>query len=181
MTVPYWLSARCLPPLVRKRQIGKLLRLTAEAFDAHAPSLQGLSVDESLKTFATFTRDEAEKALQSGKDLGPVTSTLYHRAFALGRQCRKWFWIRDIDGAMSAARVLYGICSIDFRGTKEGEVTVSRCFFSGYYSGAVCRVISSLDAGLLAGLSGGRQLSFSQRITEGSGACTGLLSEGETR
>jgi hypothetical protein len=181
VNLPPSMSARWLPPLLRKRQIGKLLRLTAEAFDAEAPSLRGLSLDDSLKTFATFTRDEAGKALRTGRNLDPIASTLYHRAFELGRQCRKWLRIGDTEGVMSAARVLYGICNIDFQGTREGEVTVSRCFFSEYYSGAVCRVISSLDAGLLAGMSGGRQLTFSQRITEGAGACTGLLSEGETR
>lgn len=178
MNIMLSLSAQWLPQSVRKRQLRKLLRLTAEAFGAAAPTLQGLSFDDSLKTFASFTRDQAEKALHSEQDLDSVTARLYHGAYQLGAQYRGWFRVRSLGDVLSAARVLYSFCKIDFRGTKDGQVTIARCFFSEYYSGAVCRVISSLDAGLLAGLSGGRQLTFRQRITEGADACTGLLSVG---
>ncbi len=167
---------------MKKRQVGKLLQLTSEAFEAAAPpSLQGLSFDESLRAFAIFTRDEAEKALRSGKDLSAIDDTLYHRALELGAQYRRWLGIRKIDDVMSAARVLYGFFGIDFLGTSSGKITIRRCFFSEYYSSAVCKCISAMDAGLLTGLSGGRRLMFSQRITEGAPACIGVLAEGEQR
>ncbi len=172
------LSAGYFPTFIKKRQVRKLLHLTAEAFHSTPPSIRGLSFDESLKAFAAFTQHEAEKAIRSGQNLGAIHRALYDRAFELGTQYGKWFRIAGIDEVMSAARVLYGFCGIDFQGTPEGEVTIRRCFFSGYYSSDVCRIISSLDAGLLAGLSGGRRLTFSRRITEGADSCTGHLTEG---
>ncbi len=172
------ISAAYFPAFLKKRQVRKLLQLTAEAFDSPPPPVRGMSFDESLKVFATFTQREAERAILSGKNLGAIHRVLYDRAFGLGAQYGRWFRITRIDDVMAAARVLYGFCGIDFHGTREGEVTIRRCFFSGYYSSDVCRVISSLDAGLLAGLSGGRQLTFSERITEGGKACIGQLAEG---
>jgi len=173
-------AAPIIPPFMKKQQVKRLLRLTAESFGTSAPSLRGLSFDESMRVFATFTSEEAEKAIRTGRDMSIIHDRLYHGALALGSQCRRWFRISDGDDVMTAARVLYAFCGIDFQGSKDGGVTVSSCFFSGYYSGAVCRVISSLDAGLLAGLSGGRQLSFSARITEGAPACIGFLAERES-
>ncbi len=171
------LSGVYVPPFLKKRQVRKLLHLAAEAFGSPPPPIDGLSFDEALKVFATFTQREAGKAIRSGKNLDAIHHGLYDCAFKLGSQCRGLFRINGIDDAMSAARVLYGFCGIDFQGTKEGGVTIRRCFFAYYYSSDVCRVISSLDAGLLAGLSGGRRLTFSQRITEGAPACAGLLAE----
>ncbi|MCC6396377.1 MAG: hypothetical protein IT282_05120 [Bacteroidetes bacterium] len=173
-------AAPFVPPFVKKHQVKNLLRLTADAFGTSAPSVQGLSFDETLRSFASFTNDEAVRAIGTGEDMSDIQARLYHGAFALGSQCRKWFRIREGDDVMTAAQVLYAFCGIDFQGSKDGGFTINRCFFSEYYSGAVCRVISSLDAGLLAGLSGGRQLSFSARITEGAPACIGLLAERES-
>ena len=172
-------AAPFIPPFMKKHQVKRLLQLTAEAFGTSMPSLHGHSFNESLRTFATFTSDEAEKAIRAGKDMSVIHDALYHGALSLGAQCRRWFRIGEGDDVMAAARVLYAFCGIDFQGTEDGGVTISRCFFSTYYSGAVCRVISSLDAGLLAGLSGGRQLSFSARITEGAPTCNAFLAEGE--
>lgn len=179
MTLLLRFAAPFIPPFMKKQQVKKLLRLTAEALGTSTPSLHGLSFDESLRAFATFTSDEAGKAIRAGRDMSVIHDTLYHGALALGAQCRRWFRIGDGDDVMTAARMLYAFCGIDFQGTKEGGIIISRCFFSKYYSGAVCRVISSLDAGLLAGLSGGRQLSFSARITEGAPACNAFLAEWE--
>lgn len=180
MTALLRFAAPFIPPFMKKQQVKKLLRLTAEAFGTTAPSLHGRSFDESLRVFATFTSVEAEEAIRTGRDMSIIHDKLYHGALSLGTQCRRWFRVADGDDVMTAARVLYAFCGIDFQGKKVGGITINRCFFSTYYSGAVCRVISSLDAGLLAGLSGGRQLSFSARITEGAPACIGFLAERES-
>ena len=79
---------------------------------------------------------------------------------------------------MALGRLVYAAIRIDFRGTELGDVTVNRCFFSSFYSAQVCQVISSLDAGLLAGLTGGAQLTFSERITEGADRCRACLAAG---
>jgi len=67
---------------------------------------------------------------------------------------------------------------IDFLGEPDGSMVMTRCFFSDYYSSPVCRLISSLDEGLLVGLAGGGRLSFSQRITEGHECCRAHLDTG---
>jgi hypothetical protein len=52
-----------------------------------------------------------------------------------------------------------------------GDIVVRRCSFSRRYSAEVCRLMSRLDAGVLAGLAGGGELAFSERLTEGSDRC----------
>ncbi len=86
----------------------------------------------------------------------------------------------DLAGkdAMQMAHLIYGIVGIDFRGNPQGEVVISRCYFSSFYSPKVCGIISSLDAGLLSGISGGGRLSFQQRLTEGTECCRARLSLG---
>jgi hypothetical protein len=64
---------------------------------------------------------------------------------------------------------------IDFQGDEKGEVLISHCSLSRYYSPDTCRVMSAMDRGLLAGLSGGKQLVFSARITEGQACCRAYL------
>ena len=75
------------------------------------------------------------------------------------------------EEVMIMGRILYRVIGIDFQGTGEGEMIINHCFFSKLYSSQVCQVISSLDQGVFVGLSGGRQLVFSQRITEGQPCC----------
>ena len=77
---------------------------------------------------------------------------------------------------MRAGRVLYRAIGIEFRGTEQGRIEIGECVFSKHYSPVTCRVISSLDAGIMAGLSDGKSLSFSQRITEGFDSCKAQMS-----
>ena len=72
---------------------------------------------------------------------------------------------------MDIGRVLYRILDIDLQGDARGEVVISRCYFSRFYSGEVCRLMSAMDRGLFAGLSNGGELTFSSRITEGQPCC----------
>ena len=85
-------------------------------------------------------------------------------------------------GGATVARELQGtyqVIGIDFAGTADGRVRIARCGFAAAYSPAVCRLIGALDAGLLAGLSGGDRLAFSQRITEGAPCCLARLERKE--
>jgi len=59
-------------------------------------------------------------------------------------------------------------------------VTVKRCYFSQFYSGSVCDLISALDDGVFSGLSGGGRLVFSERLTEGNACCRAKLRLGES-
>jgi hypothetical protein len=76
---------------------------------------------------------------------------------------------------MRAARVIYRLLGIDFRGRADGTIVIRRCGFSRVYSPRACELVSGLDEGLLAGLAGGGggrgRLVFASRITEGCARC----------
>ena len=164
-----------MPACVRKRALWVLFRATARAFDRPAPSLAGLSADECLHRYAQFTQGQVAELLQDGDDLPAVQERLYRNAYELGRACRRVSRIRTVEDAMALARVLYRLLDIEFQGDEGGDVVISRCYFSRFYSGQVCQVMSAMDRGLLAGLSGGRQLVFFTRITEGQAWCRAHL------
>ena len=83
---------------------------------------------------------------------------------------------------MRAARIAYRMIGIDLRADEHGAVVVDRCSFAAWYSPRVCHLMSSLDAGLIAGLTQGGRLTFSERITEGRPRClAGISWEGAGR
>ena len=60
-------------------------------------------------------------------------------------------------------------------GTIPGEITVSSCYFSKFYTPKQCALMSYVDSGIIAGLCGGGNLRFTERITEGCGRCTAVF------
>jgi hypothetical protein len=174
--------ARCwLPRFLMKRELAKLFALTAEAFGSAPPPIAGLSLKKTLVAFARFTQAEAERSSDHPDARQQIQETLFRGAFELGDRYRHRFRLSGTDEALDAARIIYRGLGIDLYGTAQGEITVRSCFFSSYYAAATCRLISSLDAGLLAGLSGGGELTFWQRITEGHEQCRARLSGAEPR
>lgn len=163
-----------VPAFIRRKKLLELFDLTAAAFRGEAPVLEGLGYEECLLQYAQFTRQEAEKAIQQGCDR-EAKGRLYQSALQMGQNLRKSFRISTTADAMDMARILYRGLRIDFSGTSQGEITIRRCFFSQFYSSVVCDVISALDSGVMAGLAGGGQLVFSQRITEGKDCCKACL------
>jgi hypothetical protein len=176
MNVFLKLLAYCLPPSVKKKKLEELFSLAADAFQTDIPEIRALSYRETLERFAVFTRDEADKAIDSGRDLDALKGRLYANALELGENLRKKYRIKTVSDVMTMSRVLYRILGIDYQGSKQGDVVIQRCFFSSYYSPQVCQVISSLDEGVAAGLSGGGKFSFDQRITEGETCCKAQIS-----
>ena len=168
------LSALYVPAFLRKRQLQMLFAATADAFEVATPSLDGLSYDASLRLYARFTREQAEDALGRGREK-EVRLRLCDNAYRLGQQLRNDLKLESAD-VMRAGRLVYRMLGIDFRGDDEGNIVISRCFFSGYYSSDICRLISSLDEGLLLGLANGGTFAFHQRITEGADCCRARLS-----
>ena len=164
-----------VPACVRKRALRALFRATARAFKCPAPSLASLAADDCLLRYAQFTQGRVAELLLNGDDLPAVQEQLYRNAYELGRACRRVSRIDTVKGTMALARCLYRLLDIEFRGDEGGNVVVSRCYFSRFYSGQVCQVMSAMDRGLLAGLSDGRQLVFSARITEGQARCRAHL------
>lgn len=164
-----------VPEFIKRRALHELSEATAEAFQCKAPSVDGLSFQECLTEYALFTTHEAQRAIQQ-QSQAEAKHRLYENACRLGQRLKRGFRIGTIEEVMQMGEVVYGILRIDFHGGSQGDVLISRCFFSSFYSPDVCRIIASLDEGLLAGLSGGGKLSFSRRITEGGGCCQAHLS-----
>jgi hypothetical protein len=174
------LAARMMFPLgARRREIERLFARTAAAFGIPVPPQRTRGAAGRLKEFALFTRDCSEAALSGSEDLGALDRRLFGAAPALGSRYRLQLKVRGPRDAMTAARLIYRGFGIDFSGSADGTVVVRRCAFAGVYSPRVCALVSALDRGLLAGLTGDGVLEFSQRITEGADCCRACLIEGK--
>jgi hypothetical protein len=171
-------AARMILPLgTRRGEIERLFARTAAGFGSPVPPRRARGSRGRLREYALFTRDRAETALGGRADLRVLESRLFSAALALGRGYRLRLRVRDARDAMSAARLIYHGLGIDFRGTAQGEVVIRRCAFAEVYTPQVCSLISALDRGLLAGLTGGGVLEFRQRITEGADSCRACLTK----
>ena len=164
-----------LPAFIREEILSELFEATAEAFECQAPELDHLSYDEYLRAYALFTTEQAEKALQAGRDVPAIKAQLYQNAYRLGRNLRNWLGVDEMDEVMELGQILYRAIGVEIQGDAQGDVTVNRCYFSQFYSGRVCDLISALDDGVFSGLSGGGRLAFSQRLTEGRECCRAKL------
>ena len=77
---------------------------------------------------------------------------------------------------MRALRLLYDAIGVDFEGDPQtGLVAIRRCAFSDFYSPETCALMSAVDAGIVAGISGGARFVFDERITEGAPCCRARL------
>jgi hypothetical protein len=159
------------PEQIKKRELRNLFAITAAAFGSNPPSIAQLSFDQCLIAYADFTKIQADLAIARGDDF--VHKRLFDGMYRFGKKYRRLFSVSSMRDLMRVSRLLYAILGIDFQGDEQGVITIRRCFFSRCYSADTCRMISSLDAGLLAGLGG--ILTFSQRITEGFEFCSATL------
>lgn len=171
MSISTTIAERFTPGFLKKRELQKLFGIVASAFGGVVPLTTDLSYPESLAVFAHFTATETEKAMERHADIESIQSQLYRGAFEFGTNIRKQWRISDTPRMMEVGRMLYGFLGIKFHGTSEGLVEITKCLFSDFYSAETCRVISSLDGGMIAGLSAGGTLVFSRRITEGFHSC----------
>jgi hypothetical protein len=164
-----------LPSLARKGMLAELFKATADAFGCPLPVLDNSHYDEQLHAYALFTRNQAEKALQAKSDLAAVRKKLYENSFFLGKKIRKWFAVNTLEDVMEIGKLLYRTIGVEMKGKANGDMVMDQCYFSQLYSPAVCDLISSLDDGIFSGISGGRRVVFSQRLTEGCECCRAKL------
>jgi len=156
--------------LLRARAVRELAAVAAGAFGCSVPDSAGLDANRLLDRFAAFTAERAAAVLARPELVAPVAARLFDGACRLGAGMRRALGVRTTAEALTAARVLYRAVGIDFRAAGD-EVVVRRCYFSARYSADVCRLMSALDCGVLAGLSGGGRLEFTDRLTEGHDCC----------
>lgn len=176
MSLRLFLARFFLPRALQKRKLAELFRLTARAFETAPPSVEGLSLGDMRRLYAEFSGDAAERALGRPDALEAAERRLFDEASGLGREIRRELGVSTPREVMAAARVLYRGLEIDLEGSPDGDIVVRRCSFSRRYSPEVCRLMSRLDAGVLAGLAGGGELAFTERLTEGAGRCRARFS-----
>jgi hypothetical protein len=168
------LSSVYLPGSIRSKKLDQLFTATADAFQVPPLPLKGYSHDECLEKYARFTAGNAAEVIKRG-EVQQVKERLHCNAGRIGRDLRRELGVVTMEELMQACRVIYKALKIEFQGDSCGQVQIRSCFFSSFYSPEVCSLISSLDEGLLSGLSGGLKLEFSRRITEGNACCTAQL------
>ncbi len=171
MNVRLALASLYVPGFEKRRRLGELLRRTAQAFGVPAPKIAGQSYGACLRTFATFTAWRVEAGPASESSAREVRARLRADARVLGRDIGRALHVRTRAEGMQAARVVYRMLGIDFRGESDGTIVIRRCGFSDIYTPRACALVSGLDEGLLAGLLGEGRLEFSSRITEGCDRC----------
>ena len=173
------LASVWLPGFLKRRKLRKLLRLTAEAFGVPAPDVAGKPYEECLRDFAALTAQQSEAvygadlASRSSVPTAAVRARLRRDAYELGREIARTLGVRTPAEAMKAARIVYRMLGIDFEGGVDGSIVIRSCGFSRLYSTRACALVSGLDEGMLAGLTGdgGGRLEFACRITDGSDRC----------
>ena len=175
MTLGALLLRALLPNALKRRLLTQLFATTAAGFGRPAPDLRGLGYEQRLRRYAMFTRDEAERCLSTPGNATMVRAQLHDNARCLGAQLRRRLGTRSTNDSLVVGRWLYRNIGIDLRPGPQGAITVNRCYFADFYPAAVCRLISALDEGLFEGLSGGGQLEFTERVTEGSQFCRAQL------
>jgi hypothetical protein len=168
-----------MPGSIRKKGLGELLRISERAFKRKAPDIGRLSAMAALREYATFTARSAVEAADG--DTSAIEKCLYDGAREMGQRLRRELCVRDGAQFALACKILYRSIEIDLRIGTPGEFSIANCLFSQYYTPETCRIMSSMDAGLVAGLSGGAQLRVKQRITEGKSCCRGTLSPAEAK
>lgn len=165
-----------LPGWIVRSAIRELFAATASAFGRDPVDTRGWGRRALLERYASSTTRWAEETLARTGDHDAVSLRMWQKAHALGRSLRRRLGVRSRADAVRAARIAYRMIGIDLRADVRGGVVVERCAFAARYSPRVCRLVSALDAGLIAGLTGGGRLGFSERITEGRPRCLARIS-----
>lgn len=176
------LLKRTAPRFVKLRLLDELARATAAGFGSAQPQWRSRSLGMRLDEYARFAADQAERVLEASDQsaVEAVKRDLYQQTTQLGARVRRWLRLRQPAEVVETLTALYGYLGIDMSAGVAGEIVVRRCLFAGYFSEPVCRVVGALDEGLAAGLSGGGELEFMERITGGADCCRARFDMGGT-
>ena len=161
------------PERLKLEMLDELVRLTADALGCEPPVWSEQPFAVRLEAYARLTAHEAERLLDEEDEaaLQVVRARLWLNAAEFGDALRRRLRVRRAVDVLRALTLLYGHIGIDLRADRPNAVEVRRCFFSRFYSEPVCELVSALDEGVAAGLSGGGELQFIERKTGGSACC----------
>ena len=176
MGIALAISRFYVPETVKSASLRRLFTATADAFGCPAPDVNGLTYEQCLQEYALFTKNNAEKIIRQGT-VKRVKAELYDSAELIGQRLKQQLKLKTFTDFSLACEITYKAIAIECRVGPGGDVRIPRCYFSPFYTGEVCQLISSLDEGLIAGLSGGMKLEFSERITEGSECCKAFITQ----
>ena len=157
-------------------QIQILLDLTARGFGMEKRQVWNLSPEQALQEYAEFTVSCMNSA-PGDRDL----QRLYRNAYAAGYRIRQITGFTDAADLERLVFFLYRNIGITLCGQIPGMITVPACYFARFYTPAQCRVMSRVDAGIIAGICGGGKLRFTQRITEDCSCCRACFSGKDKR
>ncbi len=160
-----------IPDFIKKKKLLELFTLTADAFQSDMPNMRGVSYCDCLNAYAEFSKTNAERTLENQNKIKTVKNRLYQNARKMGKKLRKEFHVKTNSEVIQLSTILYKVIDIEYSGSVSGKVMIKRCFFSQFYTPAICDIISALDAGVADGLSNGGNFTFSERITEGKTCC----------
>ena len=158
------------PSLFRRIQLQVLTYVTAAAFQVKVPRLWQKKPEKALAEYAAFTKSCME-------DRRAESARMYQLAYDAGSMLRRITGFSEKTDLERLVFLLYRSIGITMDGELPGKVTVSACYFSRLYTPEQCGMISAMDSGIVAGICGGGQLTFTERLTEGCACCTAYLKE----
>ena len=157
----------------RRVELQQLMNLTARAFGKPACRLWTLPADKALQVYAEYTRDNLQQA-----PTDELIQKMNDEAFRMGRRLCRVFRLQTQADVERLTIELYRHIGITLEGHLPGRLCFRDCFFSHYYTPAICLAASALDEGIMRGLmGGGGRLCFHQRITDGAPCCQATMEE----
>lgn len=158
--------------LYARVELQLLMNLTAKAIQQPAERIWTLSSADALRAYATYTN----RHLQGGASR-QLLQRMNSEAYLMGCRLRRLFFVRSNKAAQRLVVKLYRHIGINMQFTADDELCFHSCYFSRFYTPAVCRAASVLDDGIIRGITGlaEGELHFSQRITEGCSCCKAVI------
>jgi hypothetical protein len=159
------------PKIVKVRKLKKLFQITAESFSCKINLPKRPDYEQLLHQYAVFAYEKCDTAIRNSENIDNIKRNLYVKAFAEGVKLRKVLHIKTMKDIILAGELFYSVIKINFSSKINGEVCINSCYFANYFSTDVCKIMSSLDEGIIAGISGGYVINFYQKITENQNCC----------
>lgn len=179
MSLRLTLAELYLPLPLRRAGLNELAAAAATAYACRRPQWRCWSYPDRLQEFASFTASRAALASVEGRGEA-ARDLLRQEAEELGRRLRRRLGVGSHDEALRALRLLYRQIGIELLTPGCARIEVPSCVFSRLYDPETCRIMSAMDEGIVAGLTGGWQLRFETRLTEGARSCAASLAGPET-